>query len=50
MVSSSILDEQVVVAAMRSNSQKIELTTDENGNVLVDKDLYPEIYDWAVNG
>ena len=49
-VATSMLDEQVIVAAMRSNSQKIELTTDENGNVLVDKELYPEIYNWAVNG
>ena len=44
------LDEQIVAAAIRNTPKKIELTTDEDGNILVDKKLYPEVYDWAVNG
>jgi len=49
-VAASMLDEQIIVAAIKSNPQKIELTTDKDGNVIVDKELHPEIYDWAVNG
>ncbi|MDR0857544.1 MAG: hypothetical protein LBN97_00755 [Oscillospiraceae bacterium] len=26
------------------------LEIDENGNIVVDKDKDPELYDWAVNG
>jgi len=44
------LDEQIVAAALKTTPKKIELTTDEAGNILIDKKLYPEIYDWAVNG
>ncbi|GBU28579.1 hypothetical protein R84B8_02139 [Treponema sp. R8-4-B8] len=44
------LDEQIAAAALKSNLKKIELTTDADGNILVDKDKNPEVYDWAVNG
>jgi len=44
------LDEQIAVAAERNAQKKVELATDGNGNVLVDKELHPEIYDWAING
>ena len=44
------LDEQIVASALRQNPKRIKLEADANGNVLVDKRLYPEIYDWAVNG
>jgi len=44
------LDEQIVVAALKSNLKKIELTTDSDGNILVDKEKNAEVYDWAVNG
>jgi len=44
------LDEQIVAAALKNNPQKIELTTDANGNIIVDKEKNPGIYDWAVNG
>jgi len=46
----STLDEQIVAAAIGKTPNKIELTTDKNGNILVDKKLHPEVYDWAVNG
>jgi len=44
------LDEQIIAAALKSNLKRIELTTDADGNILVDKEKTPEIYDWAVNG
>jgi addiction module RelB/DinJ family antitoxin len=44
------LDEQIAVVAERRAQKKVELATDENGNVIVDKELHPEIYDWAING
>jgi len=44
------LDEQIVSAALKSDLKKIELKTDADGNILVDKEKNPEVYDWAVNG
>lgn len=44
------LDEKIVEAALRSNPKKIDLIADADGNVLIDKEVHPEIYDWAVNG
>ena len=44
------LDEQIVAAAIRSTPKAVELTADKNGNILIDKKMYPEIYDWTVNG
>jgi addiction module RelB/DinJ family antitoxin len=44
------LDEQIVSAALKSDLKKIELKTDVDGNILVDKEKSPEVYDWAVNG
>jgi len=44
------LDDQIAVAALKSNPKKIALTTDAKGNILIDKALYPELYDWAANG
>ena len=44
------LDEQIVAAALKRNPKRITLPTDENGNVIIDKEKHPDIYDWAVNG
>ena len=44
------LDEQIVAAALKRNPKRVKLEADTNGNVLLDKALHPEIYDWAVNG
>jgi len=49
-VVTSTLDEQIAAAAIKNNPKMVELTTDENGNILIDKKLHPEIYNWAVNG
>ncbi|MCL2185786.1 MAG: type II toxin-antitoxin system RelB/DinJ family antitoxin [Treponema sp.] len=47
---SSILDEQIIAAAIKNNPKMVELTADKNGNILIDKKLHPEVYDWAENG
>ena len=44
------LEEQIVAAALRRNPRRVSLPSDENGNVIIDKEKYPDIYDWAVNG
>jgi DNA-damage-inducible protein J len=44
------LDEQIVAATLRNEPKKVELMADADGNILVDKEKNPEIYDWAVNG
>ena len=44
------LDEQIIAAALARNPKTVELTADAEGNIYVDKDLHPDIYDWAVNG
>ncbi|MCL2754934.1 MAG: hypothetical protein FWD35_04370 [Oscillospiraceae bacterium] len=32
------------------NIPSVTLPADENGNAFIDKELHPELYDWAVNG
>jgi len=44
------LDEQIISAALKSSPKKVELKADAGGNILVEKDKNPEVYDWAVNG
>ena len=44
------LDEQIIAAAIKNTPNKVELTTDKEGNILIDKKLHPEIYSWAANG
>ena len=44
------LDRRIIVSAIRNTPNKVELATDEDGNILVDKEQHPEIYDWAANG
>ncbi|MCL2775488.1 MAG: type II toxin-antitoxin system RelB/DinJ family antitoxin [Oscillospiraceae bacterium] len=34
----------------RKNIPNIRLEADENGNAYIDKERYPELYDWAVHG
>ena len=44
------LEEQIAAAALKRNPKRVSLPTDENGNVIIDKEQHPDIYDWAVNG
>jgi DNA-damage-inducible protein J len=39
----SPLDERIVAAALKNKPKRIELGTDANGNVIVDKEQYPDI-------
>jgi DNA-damage-inducible protein J len=48
--SSLTLDEQLTAAIKVSNIPEVTLERDENGNVVIDRDKHPEMYDWAVNG
>ena len=48
--SSLTLDEQIRTAALKRNPKRVTLQTDEDGNVIIDKDEHPDIYNWAVNG
>ena len=42
--------EQILDIIKRKNIPNIKLEADGNGNAYIDKELYPELYDWAVNG
>jgi len=44
------IHEQILQAIQRKNAPVIELEADEKGNIVIDKALHPDIYDWAVNG
>lgn len=44
------LDERIIAAALKRNPKRVELQTNEEGYVIIDKDLHPDLYDWAVNG
>jgi DNA-damage-inducible protein J len=44
------LDEQIVAAALKKKPKRVLLPTDENGNVIIDKEKHPDIYEWALNG
>jgi DNA-damage-inducible protein J len=44
------LDERITAAVLKHNPNRISLPLDDNGNVLIDKDEHPDVYDWAVNG
>jgi DNA-damage-inducible protein J len=44
------LDEQLVSALEMHKTTEYTLDTDKNGNLLIDKELHPDLYDGAVNG
>jgi len=44
------IDELIEEAIWKSNPQRAEVNVDSNGNILIDKDKHPELYNWAVNG
>ena len=44
------LDERIAEAAVKGADGIVALSADPAGNVLVDKDRHPELYDWAANG
>jgi DNA-damage-inducible protein J len=44
------LDEQLIEAIRKKNIPEVRLESDESGNLYVDKEKHPEIYDWLING
>jgi addiction module RelB/DinJ family antitoxin len=44
------LEEQLAAAIEKNRPKPIRLEVDENGAILIDKNLHPNLYDWAVNG
>jgi len=44
------LDDRLIAALEKSKPKVIELQADKNGNVIIDKEIHPDLYDWAVNG
>jgi len=44
------IDEQLIEAIWKSNPEFVELQMDEKGNVIIDKEKHPNLYDWVVNG
>ena len=42
--------ERLLAAIDRKGIPTITLPLDENGNAFIDKEKYPELYDWAANG
>lgn len=43
------LDQQITAAVKAKNIPEVTLECDKNGNVIIDKDKHPELYDWVVN-
>ena len=41
---------QLLDIIKRKNIPNVTLAEDENGHAYIDKNKYPDIYDWAVNG
>jgi hypothetical protein len=44
------LEEQLSEALENTPAIEIDLETDENGNLIIDKERYPDLYEWAVDG
>jgi cyanophycinase-like exopeptidase len=44
------LDRKLIAALEARDTPTVTLEVDENGSLIIDKDLHPELYDWAVNG
>jgi hypothetical protein len=38
------------ISELIKNIPTINLPADENGHAFIDKEKYPDLYDWAVNG
>ena len=44
------LEEQIIAAVSGRSPKLVKLEADAAGTVLIEKELHPEIYDWAKNG
>lgn len=50
MQESRDIDEQIVEIASKKDIPSVTLLADTKGNLMIDKELHPDIYEWAVNG
>lgn len=48
--SSLTLDEQLTEAIRRNSGTPVRIECDDKGELSVDKEKYPEIHEWLVNG
>ena len=44
------LDQRLQAAIRKMDIPEITLECDENGNLIIDKDKHPDLYDWVLNG
>ena len=44
------LDIQLIEAIQKKKPNFVELVADEDGNVIIDKEKHPNLYDWMENG
>jgi hypothetical protein len=44
------LDERILAAALAKNPQRIVLDADQDGNLIIDAEKHPDIYNWVVEG
>ena len=44
------LAELLEAAIWENNPEVVDVGLDSEGNILIDKDKHPDLYDWAVNG
>jgi len=49
-VEERILNKQLSEALLKNNPETVKLEVDSNGNIIVDPDLHPDLYDWVING
>jgi len=42
-------EEQLIEALVKKTPIAVELKADENGHIVIDRDLHPDLYDWVVN-
>ena len=46
----SATDAELVALLDNNSANEYTLDTDRNRNLKIDKNLHPDLYDWAVNG
>ena len=44
------LDEQIIAVALKNNPTRVALQTDKDGNILINEETNPAVFDWVVNG
>lgn len=45
-----VSENRLLTAIEKKGINRVKLEVDEDGKLIIDKDLHPDIYDWVVNG